>query len=506
MKIGFDQEKYLNEQSKYIMDRVKSYDKLYLEFGGKLIRDTHAKRVLPGYDEDAKIKLLQKMKDEVEVIICVYSGHIQQNKVIGDSGISYDLDVLRLIDDLRKFSLDVNSVVITRYEENPATDTFINKLERRNIKTYKHKPTAGYPTDLDLIVSENGYGKNPYIETNKRIVVVTAPGPGSGKLATCLSQLYHESTRGKNAGYSKFETFPVWNLPLKHPLNVAYESATADLKDINMIDSYHMEEYNEVTVNYNRDIESFPLLKRMLEKITGKPSVFKSPTDMGVNMISEGIVDDDVVCEASKQEIIRRYMSAECDYVKGECEIDIVERLRLLMENMGLKVEDRKVVKPARQKAEKIKNDEITDDDNMKSSVIAIELHDSKILTGKTSALMDASATCLLNAIKYLAKIPDDILLISPVVLEPIQKLKKQISSSNSTILNSEEIMIALSICAATNPIAQRALSKLSELKNTKAHSTTFMNLTDEKFYSKLEIYTTSDPIFPTKKLYYDNL
>ena len=317
MKIGFDHNKYLEEQSKFIEERVNNYDKLYLEFGGKLMFDLHAKRVLPGFDENAKIKVLSKLKDKVEVIICVYAGDIERNKIRGDFGITYDMEVFRLIDDLRAHELQVNSVVITRYEERPSTALFITKLERRGIKVYKHMATKGYPTDIDAIVSDDGYGKNPYIETERPIVVVTAPGPGSGKLATCLGQLYHEYKRGKSAGYSKFETFPVWNLPLKHPLNIAYEAATIDLADVNMIDPFHLETYGETTINYNRDIEAFLLLKRIIEKITGKESVYKSPTDMGVNRVGFGIIDDEVVQEASKQEIIRRYFNAGCEYKKG---------------------------------------------------------------------------------------------------------------------------------------------------------------------------------------------
>ncbi len=319
MKIGFDHEKYLEEQSKYILERVNNYDKLYLEFGGKLLFDLHAKRVLPGFDENAKIKLLHKLREKVEIIICLYAGDIERNKIRGDFGITYDVDVLRLIDDLRGYNLEVNSVVITRYSGQPATNIFINKLERRGIKVYKHEATKGYPTDVDTIVSDEGYGKNPYIETTKPIVVVTAPGPGSGKLATCLSQLYHEYKRGNVAGYSKFETFPVWNVPLKHPLNIAYESATVDLKDVNMIDSFHFDAYNKVAVNYNRDIESFPVLKRIIEKITGEESAYKSPTDMGVNRVGFGIVNDEVVKEASKQEIIRRAFKTACEYKKRLC-------------------------------------------------------------------------------------------------------------------------------------------------------------------------------------------
>ena len=395
MKAGFDAKKYLEEQSKYILERVNHYDKLYLEFGGKLLGDYHAKRVLPGFDEDAKIKLLHNLKDKVEIIICVYAGDIERNKIRGDFGITYDMDVMRLIDDLRKWELEVNSVVITRYEHQPAAQIFINKLELRGIKVYQHQATKGYPLDVNTIVSEEGYGKNPYIETNKPIVVVTAPGPGSGKLATCLSQLYHESIRGRVAGYSKFETFPVWNVPLKHPLNIAYEAATADLKDVNMIDSFHMDAYGLVAVNYNRDIEAYPLLKRIIEKITGKEAIYKSPTDMGVNRVGFGIIDDDVVREASRQEVIRRYFKTGCEYKKGYVDKATFDRVQLIMEELGLQPGDRKVVAPAYQAAEEMERrlaQEGQSDKNHVCSAVAIELEDGTMVTGKSSDLMTATS------------------------------------------------------------------------------------------------------------------
>ncbi len=500
MKIGFDHKKYLEEQSKFILERVQSYDKLYLEFGGKLLFDMHAKRVLPGFDENAKIKLLQKLKEKVEVVICVYSGDIERNKIRGDFGITYDLDVLRLIDDLRAYDLDVNSVVITRYEGQPATNVFINKLERRGIKVYKHEATPGYPTDVDLIVSDDGYGKNPYIETTKPIVVVTAPGPGSGKLATCLSQLYHEFRRGKTAGYSKFETFPVWNLPLKHPVNVAYEAATVDLKDVNMIDPFHLEAYNAVAVNYNRDIETFPVLKRIIEKITGKESVYKSPTDMGVNRVGFGITDDEVVKEASRQEIIRRYYKTGCEYKKGYIDKETFMRSKLLMDELNLKEEDRRTVAAAREYSEATR--ELSGKTDLVPA-IALELEDGTILTGRRSTIMDAAAAVLLNAVKHYANIADEIHLISPVILEPIVDLKMKVLHSKTTTLDSEEILIALSICAATNPMAQVALKKLSKLKGCQAHSTTILSESDEQTYRKLGIDVTSDPEYSSSSLFY---
>ena len=500
MKIGFDHEKYLEEQSKYILERVNNYDKLYLEFGGKLLFDLHAKRVLPGFDENAKIKLLHKLRDKAEVIITVYAGDIERNKIRGDFGITYDMDVLRLIDDLRSYDLEVNSVVITRYNDQPSTTVFINKLERRGIKVYKHRATKGYPTDVDTIVSEEGYGKNPYIETTKPIVVVTAPGPGSGKLATCLSQLYHENKRGKVAGYSKFETFPVWNVPLKHPLNIAYEAATVDLKDVNMIDYFHLEAYGETAVNYNRDLETFPVLKRIIEKITGKESVYKSPTDMGVNRVGFGIVDDEVVREASEQEIIRRYFKTGCEYKKGYVDKETFEHAKLIMEQVNLKEEDRKVVIPARERAARLKADK-----QENCTAVAIELNDGTILTGKGSELLDASAAALLNSVKHLASIADDMHLISPVILEPIIALKSKTLANKTIALNCEEVLLALSICAATNPMAKRAMEMLSMLKGCQVHSTTILPTSDEQTFRKLGIDVTCDAEYATESLFYNN-
>lgn len=500
-KIGFNQKKYLKEQSKYILERVNNYDKLYLEFGGKLLDDLHAKRVLPGFDENGKIKLLHKLKEKVEVIICVYAGDIERNKIRGDFGITYDMDTLRLIDGLREYQLDVNSVVITRYDGQPATTFFINKLERRGIKVYKHSATKGYPTDIDTIVSDEGYGKNPYIETTKPIVVVTAPGPGNGKLATCLSQLYHEFKMGKVAGYSKFETFPVWNIPLKHPLNIAYEAATADLRDVNMIDSFHMDAYSEIAVNYNRDMETFPILRRIIEKITREESVYKSPTDMSVNRIGIGIIDDEIVKEASKQEIIRRYFKTACDYKKGYEERETFERIELIMEELQLKQEDRRVVVPARVRSAQLK-EKFNKTDIF--PIVAIELPDGKILTGKSSELMDATAAAILNAVKYLANISDEIHLISPVIFEPIMNFKSKTLYSSNTALDCEEILIALSICAATNPVAQVAMEKLAMLKECQAHSTTILNRNDERIFGKLGIDITCEPEYASQNLYYN--
>ncbi len=500
MKIGFDQKKYLEEQSKFILERVNDYDKLYLEFGGKLFNDLHAKRVLPGFDENAKIKLLHKLKEKVEVIICVYAGDIERNKIRGDYGITYDVDVLRLIDDLRAYELDVNSVVITRYDGQPATTIFINKLERRGIKVYKHRATKGYPTEVDTIVSDEGYGENPYIETTKSIVVVTAPGPGSGKLGTCLSQLYHEHKQGRAAGYSKFETFPVWNVPLKHPLNIAYEAATADLNDVNMLDSFHFDAYNKIAVNYNRDIETFPVLRRIIEKITGEEAVYKSPTDMGVNRVGFGIIDDEVIKEASKQEIIRRYFKTGCEYKKGFIDKETFERVKLIMDELNLKQQDRKVVMPARERSANLKQ---CSNKNEACPALAIELNDGTILTSKSSDVMDATAAIILNAVKYFANIDDEIHLISPVILEPIINLKSNVLGSKNPALDCENVLIALSICAATNPTAKVAMDKLAMLKGCQAHSTTIISTNDEQTFRKLGIDITSDAEYATESLYY---
>lgn len=499
-KQGFDPQKYIEEQSKYILERVDHYDKLYLEFGGKLIGDMHAKRVLPGFDADAKIKLLQILKDQAEILICVYAGDIERNKIRGDYGITYDMDILRQIDELREYGLAVNSVVITRYSGQPSTKMFINKLERRDIKVYKHAAIEDYPSNLEKIVSEEGFGKNNYIPTTKQIVVVTAPGPGSGKLATCLNQLYHESRNGKTAGYSKFETFPVWNVPLKHPLNIAYEAATVDLKDVNMIDSFHFDRYQKVAVNYNRDVETFPVIKRIIEKITGEESVYQSPTDMGVNRVGFGIIDDDIVKEASKQEIIRRCFATECDFKKGLIDEETVNRIKLIMEEVELKKEDRKAVLPAREYSERLR--EQTQSNDM-PAVIAFELQDGRIVTGRTSILMDSCSSAILNSIKTLANISDEILLLSPVILETIQTMKRKDLHSKITALKANEILIALAISAVTNPTAQLAYDKLSELNGVQAHSTVMLSKNDEQTLRELGLDITSDAVYPSENLYY---
>lgn len=492
MKIGFDSEKYLEEQSRYIMERVNQYDKLYLEFGGKLVGDYHAMRVLPGFDPDGKVKLLYKLKEQAEIIICVYAGDIEQNKVRGDYGITYDRDVFRLIDDLRHWDLQINSVLITRYTGQPAATQFKNKLERRGLTVHTHSHTEGYPMDVDTIVSEAGYGKNYFIETTKPLVVVTAPGASSGKLATCLSQLYHETQKGNNAGYAKFETFPVWNLPLKHPVNVAYESATADLEDVNMIDPYHLEKYGETTVNYNRDIEAFPLLRRILTKINGSDIPYCSPTDMGVNRAGFAIIDDEVVKEAARQEIIRRYYSLQCDYKKGIGTLEAAQRGKYLMDELGISIDERRSVKVALEKSEE-----------KESHVVALELEDGRIITGKQTRNMTGAAACILNSVKILANIPDEMHLLPPVILQTIHKLNHEILSHHDEVLDTKEVLIALSISAVTNPSAEAAFKQLVNLRNLQAHSTSILVNIDEEIFRSLGIIITSEPEYPDDRLYY---
>lgn len=502
-QIGFNAEKYMEMQTEHILERIENSEgnRLYLEFGGKLVQDKHAMRVLPGFDENAKIKLLQRMKDQAEIIICVYSGDITTNKTRQDFGITYDLEVLRLIDMFRKYDLEINSVVVTRYEENsPAVDKFINRLERRGIKTYKHRFTKGYPTDVETIVSDEGYGANPYIEVTKPLAVVTGPGGGSGKLATCLSQLYHENKRGNKVGYAKFETFPIWNIPLKHPVNVAYEAATADLKDVNMIDSFHLEAYGEKAVNYNRDLDVFPVVKRIIEKITGEESEYKSPTDMGVNMVGYGIIDDEAVKEAACQEIIRRYIIAQCDYKKGKIDSSVMERVKLLMDDLELTVEDRTVVNAAREYAELKKE---CDDRYANVVVVALELHDGTIITGRSSRRMVAAAAAVLNAIKHLCGMADSLHLISPHILKGIQDLKTDVLMADKTSLNLEEILTALTVSATTNPSAEAVLAKLPALRGCKAHCTAILSDKDEATLKSLGIDVTSDPEYITNNLYY---
>lgn len=495
MKLGFDSEKYLEEQSRYILERVNTYDKLYLEFGGKLIGDFHAMRVLPGFDPDGKVKLLHRLRDKAEMIICVYAGDIEQNKVRGDLGITYDRDVLRMIDDLHHWDLKINSILITRYTGQPAATQFKNMLERRGMKVYTHGYTEGYPMDVDTIVSDQGYGANEFIETTRPLVVVTAPGANSGKLATCLSQLYHETKRGQRAGYAKFETFPVWSLPLKHPVNIAYEAATADLEDVNMIDPFHLEKYGQTTVNYNRDIEAFPLLRRILTKIYGDQDIpYYSPTDMGVNRVGFAITDDEVVREASKQEIIRRYYNIQSDYKRGIGTLETAQRGKYIMDEMGLTTNDRPVVAAANQKAQQVQ-----------VPVVSLELPDGTIVTGKHSDTMTAAAACLLNCIKVLANISDDIHLLPPVILNAITQLGQQELKHQRRSLDSKEVLIALSISAVTNPSADAAKNQLTYLRNLQAHSTVILQKADEEIFRDLGIMVTSEPEFASNNFFYSH-
>ncbi len=498
---GFDNEKYLNEQTAEILKRVERFNsKLYLEFGGKLLFDYHAARVLPGFDPNVKMRLLQKLKNNIDVILCIYAGDIERKKVRADFGITYDSDALKTIDDFREWGIKINAVVITRYEDQPSAKAFKNKLERRGVKVYTHKATKGYPNNVDMIVSDEGYGENDYIETTKPIVIVTGPGPGSGKLATCLSQFYHEYKRGVKAGYAKFETFPIWNLPLNHKVNVAYEAATVDLKDVNLIDHHHLEAYNEKTVNYNRDIEAFPLLKRIIEKITGEESFYKSPTDMGVNRAGFGIINDEVVQKAAHQEIIRRYFRCATEYAMGFVDAETLQRSEMIMKNIGAKTEDRKVVHFAREAA-------LHAEKNGKGNEgffvgAAIELIDGTIITGKNSPLMHSVSSLILNASKHLAGLPDNLQLLPPNIMNSIKHLKKEILNGRVVSLDLEETLIALSISAISNPAAQMALEKLKELEGCEVHITHIPTRGDEGGLRKLGVHLTCDPDFSSKHLF----
>ena len=483
MKIGFDNEKYLQMQSAHIRERITKFNnKLYLEFGGKLFDDYHASRVLPGFEPDSKLKMLLQLKDQAEIVIVISAESIELNKMRGDLGITYDEDVLRLIKVFEEMGLYVGSVVITKYSGQAAADKFRQRLTNLNITSYLHYPIDGYPGNIDHIVSDEGYGRNEYIETTKPLVVVTAPGPGSGKMATCLSQLYHENKRGLKAGYAKFETFPIWNLPLKHPVNVAYEAATADLNDVNMIDPFHLEAYGVTTVNYNRDVEIFPVLNAMFTQIMGE-SPYKSPTDMGVNMVGNCIFDDEACKEASLQEIIRRYYNGLCEFKKGIGSKDTVYKLELLMRQAGISTENRKVVSKATEKSE------ITN-----GPAVAIELDDGRIATGKTSALLGASAAALLNALKTLADIDHDYHLVAPEAIEPIQTLKIDYLGSKNPRLHTDEILIALSISAANDDKARLALEQLPKLKGCEVHSTVMLSSVDERVFKKLGTHLTCSP------------
>ncbi len=482
-RIGFDNDRYLKMQSEHIRQRRAQFgDKLYLEFGGKLFDDFHASRVLPGFKPDSKLQMLLQLKDEAEIVIVINANDIEKNKIRGDLGITYDVDVIRLLNIFRQIGLYVSSVVLTRYASQPSADAFKNRLESLGVNVYRHYHINGYPSNLKLIMSDEGYGKNDYIETTRNLVVVTAPGPGSGKMATCLSQLYHEHKRNISAGYAKFETFPIWNIPLRHPVNLAYEAATSDLNDVNMIDPFHLEAYGETTVNYNRDVEIFPVLNATFEMILGK-SPYKSPTDMGVNMAGNCIIDDELVQKAAKQEIIRRYYAAQCGYKAGTVQEEETFKLELLMKQAGVTTADRRVVEAA------LKREAETG-----GPAAAMELPDGTILTGRTSNLLGAVSALLLNALKHFGGIEEESLLMSPEVIEPIQNLKTQHLGNQNPRLHTDETLLALSICANSSPEAKCAMEQIEKLRGCEVHSTVILSAVDERIFKRLGVNLTCEP------------
>jgi len=490
--MGFDNDKYLKLQSERIKERIATFGgKLYLEFGGKLFDDYHASRVLPGFKPDSKINMLAQLKDQAEIVIVINAADIEKNKVRSDLGITYDLDVLRLIDAFRGYGLYVGSICLTRFANQPSAIAYQKKLESLGMKVYRHYSIPGYPSNIPLIVSDEGYGRNEYIETTRSLVVITAPGPGSGKMATCLSQLYHEYKRGIKAGYAKYETFPIWNIPLKHPVNLAYEAATADLNDVNMIDPFHLEAYGETTINYNRDVEVFPVLNAMFETIMGE-CPYKSPTDMGVNMAGYGIIDDEAVRKAAEQEIIRRYYQTLCLKRQGSADDDQVLKIELLMKQAGISINDRPVIGAAKLKAE-----------TTGEPAAAIELPDGRILTGKTSELLGAASAMLLNALKALAEIEDEVQLISPAIIEPIQNLKVSHLRNKNPRLHTDEVLIALSICAVHDDNAKRAMEQLKNLKGAEVHTSVILSQVDKNVLSKLGVNLTSEPEYQHSTLYH---
>ncbi len=501
-KAGFDNERYLSEQTAAIRERMERFDgKLYLEFGGKLLFDYHAARVLPGYDANVKMRLLGQLRDQADIILCIYAGHIERRKVRADFGITYDSDAVKLIDDLRDWGLEIAAVVITRFDGQPAAVAFRNKLQRRGIRVFTHPAIQGYPADVDLIASDAGYGACDYVPTTHPLVVVTGPGPNSGKMATCLSQMYHEHRRGQGCGYAKFETFPIWNLPLRHPVNVAYEAATADLHDVNMIDPFHLEACGQATVNYNRDIESFPVLRTILERITGRQSPYRSPTDMGVNRAGFAIADEAVVAEAARQEIIRRRFRYAVEYALGLIDKPVVDRAEMLMKEFDLSDSDRRVVLPARQSAE----DAQSDRDKGHRGVFcgaAIALPDGTLMTGRNSPLMHAASSLVLNAVKRLAGIPDHIHLLPAIIIESIGRLKRDAFGQKGVSLDLEETLIALSISSAMNPAAAEAMAQLPLLRGCEAHLTHIPTPGDEAGLKRLGVNLTCDPQFATRNLF----
>jgi uncharacterized protein (UPF0371 family) len=500
--VAFDNEKYLEEQTSAILERIGCFDnKLYLEFGGKLLFDHHASRVLPGFDPNVKMRLLNKLRDKAEIIICIYAGDIERKKMRADFGISYDSDTFKLIDDLREWGLAVRAVVITRFKDQPAAQAFRTKLERRGIRVYTHRPIEGYATDIDRTVSDDGYGSNPFIETERPLVVVNAPGPNSGKMATCLSQVYHEHRRGVDAGYAKFETFPIWNLPLKHPVNAAYEAATADLRDVNLIDPFHLESHGVTAVNYNRDVEAFPLLKRILEKITGSRSLYQSPTDMGVNRAGFAIVNDDRAREAAKQEIVRRFFRYSCEYVSGSADTETLRRIETLMEEYEVRPDTRPTVIPARDAADEAEQSADKGHEGVFVGA-ALELPDGSVTIGRNSPLMHAASSLVINSIKQLAGIPRQLELLGDNIIGSVANLKKEILDRDSISLDVGEVLVALSIGAMTNPTARVALEQIPRLRGCEAHMTHIPTPGDERGLRQLGINLTSDPVFASDRLF----
>lgn len=499
-KIGFDSNKYVEEQTKYILERVKNSEgRLYIECGGKLLHDMHASRVLPGFDPNNKMKVFQALKDHLDIILCIYAGDIEKRKIRGDFGISYDADVFKTIDDFANYGIKCDKVVITRFDNQPAACQFKEKLARRGINVYTHSVTPGYPSNLDLIVSDVGYGKNEYIPVTAPVVVVNAPGPNSGKLSTCLNQMYHEAKKGEKPSYAKLETFPIWNLPLDHPVNIAYEAATADLGDINMIDHFHLQNYNTVAVNYNRDIEAFPLLTKILEKITGEPCIYKSPTDMGVNRCGFGITDDEACREAGRQEILRRYYNTQSDYVSGLCNEDAVTRMLSILDKANLKPEDRPVIKPAHEALEKAIEQGKGKDGTVCAA--AMELPDGRVATGHNSEVFHAASALLLNALKIIANIPSDVDLINKKVIDNILIMKRDILAGKGVSMNLDETLIALAMSAADDENAKKAMEALPLLKGAEVHLTHIPSPGDSKGLRKLGLQFTSDPKYPARNL-----
>jgi len=499
--IGFDNDKYLREQSTAILDRVQRFgNKLYLEFGGKLLFDYHAARVLPGFDPNAKMRLLTQLGEKAEILLCIHAGAIEQKKMRADFGITYDADAMKLIDDLRDWGIELRGVVITRFDEQPSALQFLNKLQHRGIPVYTHRSTKGYPSDVDRIVSSEGYGANPYIETEKPLVVVTGPGPGSGKLATCLSQVYHDYRHGIHSGYAKFETFPIWNLPLMHPVNVAYEAATADLHDVNMIDPFHLEACRETAINYNRDVEAFPVLHKILERVTGGEPIYRSPTEMGVNRASTGIVDDDVVRAAARAEVIRRYFRYRSEYIMGLADERTVRRIERLMEVLHIKPEDRRVVGPARRAAEEAQREGKGNDGVYCGA--AIELRGGRVVEGGNSPLMHAASALVINTVKQMAGVPSEIHLLAPSIIESVARMKKDVLNQKAISLDLTETLFALGVSISANPTAQLCVEKLKELRGCDVHMTHIPTPGDETGLRRLGVHLTTDPSFATNNLF----